>query len=836
MSQLSYPQISAVNRADPRPHQQEAITAVVKGFKSLDRGKLLMACGTGKTLTSLWIKEALNAGRTLVLLPSLNLLSQTLKVWTEQSQTDMNWICVCSDKTVAKKDKSSDEWVVNLSQLGIPVTSSPNDIREFLLQEPNGVVFSTYQSSMLIEDAQKQCDVPSFDIAFADEAHRCAGKVTDAYGCILDGQKIRAEKRLFMTATPRILSSAVKLRASGENIEVACMDDKSIFGDVFYELKFSQAIQDDLLCDYKVVIVGVDDPTVQASISSRSEIHLDTSTKIDCETLANHVGLAKAVSDYGLKRVITFHNKVKYARDFSQDHPQIAELIQDKSESSRIVKSGFVSGEMNSNLRTQQLDILRSTGDSEVSILSNARCLSEGIDVPSLDGVAFINPRGSVVDITQAVGRAIRRSDGKDCGYVILPVYLGDGQDLDEEILQTRFRQIWQVLLSLKSQDDSLSDALDGLRISKGSSKSKPQSPPTLPEKIEIDLPDRIPSEFIDSLKTRVVLNTTEDWKERYGEYLKYLEDHQGKHPEVNHPTLGGWISNQRVNKKNGTLSQERVDLLDEINFVWDKFETKWMMMYGHVKEFFEANGHCLIPSTHPTFGIWVREQRRLYANGKLGESRQKLLEDIDFPWDGLKDHQWYMKFYKLREIYQNTGSSEVPTTSALYSWSKEQRKTYKLGALEECRVVLLDSIEFRWESIRLDWDSRFASLKDHYQKFGVQQLERSNDLYVWVQRQRRNRKVGSLSQKQIELLDEIGFIWDFREFKWDSRFNELVTYKESFGDTLVPDNSPLGHWVYNQRLNFKQGKLSPAHLRRLRDIDFAFTAPDQRFRADKTD
>ena len=176
---------SAPGKRTPRPHQQEAINDVVNGLQSNDRGQLLMACGTGKTLTSLWIKEALKAKRVLVLLPSLSLLSQTWKEWSRESQGEMNSLCVCSDKTVVKQDKSIDAWIEDASDHGVDVTSDPDEIRKFISENDSGVVFSTYQSSPLIVDAQFGSEIPSFDIAFADEAHRCAGKVSASFGSVL---------------------------------------------------------------------------------------------------------------------------------------------------------------------------------------------------------------------------------------------------------------------------------------------------------------------------------------------------------------------------------------------------------------------------------------------------------------------------------------------------------------------------------------------------------------------------------------------------------------------------------------------------------------------------
>ena len=461
---------SAPEKRTPRPHQQEAINDVVNGLHNRDRGQLLMACGTGKTLTSLWIKEALKAKRVLVLLPSLSLLSQTWKEWSRESQGDMNCLCVCSDKTVVKQDKSADAWIEDASDHGVDVTSDPDEIRKFISGNDSGVVFSTYQSSPLIVDAQSGSEIPSFDIAFADEAHRCAGKVSASFGSVLDDHQIRASKRLFMTATPRVMTSHSRKKAADKDIEVACMDDTTLFGEVLHQLNFSKAIEKELLTDYRVLIIGVDDPTVHSKIINRELVSIQQEVDTDTESLANHIALSQAMAnpEYGLKRVITFHGRVKGAKKFSEIHQDVLDWLPEDSKSSQELKIGHVAGTMNSAQRNQAISQLRNVGDEELGILSNARCLSEGVDVPALNGVAFIEPKRSTVDIIQAVGRAIRKSDAKDYGYILLPVYLGDAANVDETILASRFKDIWDILLALKSQDDTLRDFLDNMRVEIG--------------------------------------------------------------------------------------------------------------------------------------------------------------------------------------------------------------------------------------------------------------------------------------------------------------------------------------------------------------------------------
>lgn len=291
--------VQPVEKPTPRPHQTEAINAVVQGFATADKGQLIMACGTGKTFTSLWINEALQAETTLVLLPSLGLLSQTLREWCFAKNQAFSFLCVCSDATVSKEEDAA---MAHTLDLGLPVTTDTAEIEKFLRSSGQKVIFCTYQSSPQIAKVQENSAIPAFDVVFADEAHCCEGKVSNDFACVLDEAKIRAKKRLFMTATPRVFSTAVKVAAEGRGVEMACMEDERIFGRVLHRLNFSEAIERELLTDYKVLIVGVDDPMMKAWIENREFLQTDTGLEADAQTLAAYIGLLKVMRDYDLKR------------------------------------------------------------------------------------------------------------------------------------------------------------------------------------------------------------------------------------------------------------------------------------------------------------------------------------------------------------------------------------------------------------------------------------------------------------------------------------------------------------------------------------------------------
>jgi predicted helicase len=367
-----------------------------------------MACGTGKTLVALWLSEAMDARRTLILVPSLSLLAQTLREWRANANRPFEALPVCSDETV----RGEDLLVAHTSDLPFPVTTDAGEIAAFLRKRGPRVVFSTYQSSPKIAEAFAGTMVPGFDLAIADEAHRVAGSVAEDFGTILDARAIHAVHRLFMTATPRYVKSWVRRQAEKADIDVASMDDHDKFGPVLHRLTFGEAIERDLLSDYQVAVVAVDDETVRA-FAERGTFVAFGDGIVDARTLAAQIGLAKAMRKWNLRRTVSFHSRVDWARRFADSLPEVVEWMPARQRPTGSLWGDHVSGGMSSGERDVRLNRLRELGTQERGLLSNARCLAEGVDVPTLDGVAFIDPRRSEVDVVQAVGRAIRKAAGR---------------------------------------------------------------------------------------------------------------------------------------------------------------------------------------------------------------------------------------------------------------------------------------------------------------------------------------------------------------------------------------------------------------------------------------
>ncbi|MDE0301014.1 MAG: DEAD/DEAH box helicase family protein [Candidatus Poribacteria bacterium] len=470
--QLDYRQ----QRFSPRPYQEEAIHDVINGFKASDRGKLIMACGTGKTFTALRIAEeiASTGGRVLYLVPSIGLFSQTMREWAEQQGVKHRYIGICSDESAGRNTED-----VPIQELEIPVTTEPLKISEALQEtdaEGMTVVFCTYHSLRLVENAQDQ-GAPPFDIVFCDEAHKTTGieqseddAETSPFVLIHDSERIRAEKRLYMTATPRIYTEGAKVKAAHHDIEVFSMDDPGMYGPEFHRLPFSKAVEERILSDYKVAIFTMYEPNSDAALqgyigAGGSEINITDATKfVGCwRTLQNPEGkLSIDDTVKPLTRVIAFNNTIRNSKRLVDHWNEVIEsamayLPENQRPVNFQCETQHVDGQHNAFDRKNKIEWLKGDSNDACRILSNARCLSEGIDVPALDAVMFMTPRNSHVDIVQAVGRVMRKADDKDYGYIILPVAIPPGTDPAKALDNNeRFASVWSVLRALRSHDDRL--------------------------------------------------------------------------------------------------------------------------------------------------------------------------------------------------------------------------------------------------------------------------------------------------------------------------------------------------------------------------------------------
>lgn len=500
-----------------RDHQVSALNAAKNGLKTADRGKLIMACGTGKTFTSLKIAEELagKGKRVLFLVPSLSLLGQTLTEWTQESATLLKSFAVCSDSDVGKRQgKDDDRVIAGISDLQYPATTKADQLKKHIAkhhsEEAMTVVFSTYHSIDVLNEAQVgDGAIPEFDLIICDEAHRTTGATFEgesesAFVKVHDNDFLKGKKRLYMTATPRIYGEDAK---SVENVKLCSMDDKALYGEELYVITFSEAVALKLLVDYKVIVLAIEESHVNRRLQT---LLTDQDNSLKVDDAAKIVGCWKALSKQGLyetagkspeamKRAVAFcqviekEYKGKKHKVSSKlisemfgavvEQYQLAEIQDIKGANpdaeldpalTMKCEAKHVDGGMNASEKEVKLEWLKATTeDNTCRILSNVRCLSEGVDVPALDAVLFMTPRSSQVDVVQSVGRVMRRAQGKELGYVVLPVVIPAGVEPEEALNSNEtYRVVWQVLNALRAHDDRFDAMINKLEYN-GSMPSK---------------------------------------------------------------------------------------------------------------------------------------------------------------------------------------------------------------------------------------------------------------------------------------------------------------------------------------------------------------------------
>ena len=542
----------------PRPHQEEAISKAVVGLSDPgSRGKLIMACGTGKTYTSLRIAEDLarRGGRVLYLVPSLALMSQTVREWAADTRLSLRAYAACSDAQVGRRRRRNDDRIdMDALDLAFPATTDAASLAEKAAPPAPDhltVVFATYHSLPVIGEAQRVYGLPDFDVAICDEAHRTAGariagEEESHFVQIHDQSNVRADRRLYMTATPKVYAASARNRAGEVNAALCSMEDEALYGPVLYEIGFGNAVEQGLLTDYKVIVLTVPENAVARGVHesmARYELKLDDAGKL----LGCWRALAKAdEEEFPEDDQLPMRRAIAYCRDIKSSK-QVEALFGEVAREYRTspvatsngqvpdyeVEAKHVDGTFNAVRRGEQLAWLDGVrpADRACRVLSNARCLAEGVDVPALDAVLFMHPRKSQIEIVQAVGRVMRRASGKRMGYVVLPVVIPSNTDPTAALEKSdTFRVVWQVLNAIRSHDERfeamlnlLEEGRSGKHLSivaladwqprgrdsgpgigeNGKRVKKPNGPVVKPLVLQFDLPEAIRAKIVEKCGNR---------------------------------------------------------------------------------------------------------------------------------------------------------------------------------------------------------------------------------------------------------------------------------------------------------------------------------------------
>ncbi|MFP6124468.1 type ISP restriction/modification enzyme [Helicobacter pylori] len=603
------------DKKKPCSHQTEAINATKEYFSSPKntRGKLIMACGTGKTYTSLKIMETLDPKITLFLAPSIALLSQTFREYAQEKSEPFYASIVCSDDKVGKgkKNKNDDDIDdINFSELPIKASTRLEDILSVYekAQKENKrfIIFSTYQSALRIKEAQ-EAGLNGIDLIICDEAHRTVGAMystnerddKNAFTLCHSDENIKAKKRLYMTATPKVYSESSKAKAKESDNVIYSMDDAEIFGEEIYTLNFSKAIALDLLTDYKVIILAVRKENLSGvtnSVNKKISQLKAKGTKLDkklinnefvCKIVGTHKGLAKQdlivldeenKEDNNLQnqydtapsqRAINFCKSINTSKNIKDSFETIMECydeeLKKKSFKNLKIKIDHIDGTMNCKERLEKLEKLNEFQPNTCKVLSNARCLSEGVDVPALDSIIFFDGKSAMVDIIQAVGRVMRKAKRKKRGYIILPIALEESEikNLDEAVNNTNFKNIWKVIKALRSHDPSLVDEAtfkEKIKIFGSDDNKKQNDEKTLFDAILLqDLADAMYNVMPTKLGDR---NYWENFTKKTGNIARTLNNRLkmifDKNPEFFH----GFLDSLRENIHQNIKEDEALDMI----------------------------------------------------------------------------------------------------------------------------------------------------------------------------------------------------------------------------------------------------------------------------------
>lgn len=834
-------------RRGPRPHQERAVADAVAALREPGRAQVRMACGTGKTLAALWVAERLGAERVLVLAPTLLLLKQLRAEWLREADAPFAALAVCSAADVGE---GADAWQLDPADIPGHVTTDPAAISGFLRRGGRRVVFSTYQSSPRVAEAMADVSVPGFGLAVADEAHKIAGVGSRRDGriaaqrTILDGARIRTERRLFLTATPRVYGAARRRHLEDAfGVEVASMDDEAVFGRVAHEFAFRSAVEAGILADYRLLVTVADDEAAAQAIRERAFVDL-AGRPVDSDQVASAVAVRRAVGELGLSRVISFHSTVARAREFARLLPEVP--LEVGAPGSR-----WISGAQ--PVRDRELVLSELRHPAGPVVVANARCLTEGIDVPALDAVAFVDPRRSPVDLVQAIGRAMRSSPGKSTGWVIVPVHLGPDELADPEaaVASSAFEPVIAVLRALRAHDPLIAADAARIRLSLGPRSAAPGASAALAE-VPLDVvgPAGVPIErLVEAIRLKAVEVAADPWATGLAALRAFVEREGHARVPIGYVTdtgqaLGSWASRRRLEYRAGRLRPDRAEALEELPaWTWVPFDSDFEEGLFELDRYVTDHGDARVPQRWRApsgfhLGTWVNDRRSDRRAGLLTPERAEALESVaGWTWDP-RDAKFDEYLGALREFVGEHGHARVPKryrTSeglALGAWVANRRTEWRDGEIGERAMELASIPEWTWTPHGDDFESGFARLTQFAERHGhsrVPHKMRDPDgfrLGAWVANRRNEYRNGGLAKVRAERLEALqGWSWLPYDDDFEVGLRELHAFVSAQGHARVPDRlvSPtgyrLGSWVSARRMERARGRLSDDRLRALERV-----------------
>jgi superfamily II DNA or RNA helicase len=823
----------------PLPHQKASLISISDELSRANRATAVMACGTGKTLVSVWAAEAQNPKTVLVLVPSLSLMTQTVPEWCQQSKwrNALQFICVCSDKSVITGEDSAD---VHPGEAGFLVTTDSKKIREFLERKTDStrVVFSTYQSAE--EVARGMPKGFQFDLGIFDEAHKTTGHAGGLFSFALWDKNLRIKKRLFFTATPRHYD--IRKNKDGDFRSYASMDDERAYGKVAYRLSFKQAVKDKIICPYQIVISVINAAQLDNKLLKKASV-LVKRRKKHAEDVAKQLALVAAAKRTSAKRMISFHGGIRRAEEFKDgvsDHLQGYELF-------------HVSGQQRSGDRAVTM---RDFASCEKALITNARCLTEGVNVPTVDLVAFIDPRQSRIDIAQAAGRAMRRprNYSKKFGYIVVPLFLERrrGEAIEKALKRSGFESVATVIAAMQEQDEDLVDVIRQIREDDGAGVNG-RGRERLGEKVAVIGAELDLSTLRKAVQAQLVERLGESWDYMYGVLLAWRRVNPRQVPPVEEVfkkvKLGVWVATQRANFLRGKLRQDRLEKLNALEgWFWDWERFLWQRGLHESRVFSKCHGHLVVPRRSVTksgfqLDVWIRSVRQRKKKRQLSDAEIQEVQAIPgWRWEPLEEvwHETYKKVQvecakkSLQEIEQSRNSSGIwivqqkSRYSAMHGTTKVVRRP-----LSSEQISLLEALPgWSWDRRRDSWLAHFEALVA-YKAANNGQLPPSTSktlefrglrIVGWMNKQRSRMDIRDewqltlLRQKIPELLEK-----PF-ERRWREAFATLQDFAKKTKNTYIAQNLrwkgfALGSWVSHQRAKYRERKLTKEQIRLLQSV-----------------
>ncbi|MEU0215572.1 Helicase associated domain protein [Streptomyces sp. NPDC006265] len=819
------------------PHQAEAVEAITRAIGSGGRTTLIAACGTGKTRIGRAAVARLDTvRRVLVVLPTIELLVQTLRAYRDAGDGPLGTVvALCSDPSVAELELLHGE-------PDVLVTTASEVLAECVRGEECATVLSTYASLPVLADAHSRHGLPDWDQVVIDEAHRTTGRADGPWKAVHRDELVPARRRLYMTATPRISDHG------GESVS---MQDTTIFGQVSYRLPFSKAIEMGLLADYRVVVPVVTDEEVHRLAADETLAVTLGGAKLSPGMLAGQIAVLRAMREFGARRAISYHHRVAEAKKWAQTLPAAAALLPGSID----LWAGHVSGMQAPHLRRRVIERLADP-DGDMVMVSNAKVLAEGVDVPAVDAVVFTRPRDSAVDTVQAVGRALRTGGRSEkVATIVVPLLLSAGESPEAALEGSAWEPVWQVIRALRDHDDRLEEYLRIKRAELGEGRLFEGGPreARLPPWLHV-LGVDMPADFAQAITIRALRASSPSWDEYFGaaRAYAYLHGHAntpGKWVSPGGLRVGQWILDQRKARREGRLSREREDALQTLHIVWNVIDDVWATALGHAQKFHAQHGHLNVRQDERTedgygLGQWIGWQRMAYRQGKLPDERIAALDQLGMIWDKALT-AWQRNYTEAQQYFAEHGdllvpnSHTTPSGCSLGSWVGRQREHHEAGKLSAEQIVLLDAIGMAWRPLDEAWQQAYqyaCAYRERHGHLDVPSAYVGSDAFrlgTWIGNQRKARREDRLSADKIRALEDLGIVWDPLEAKWERGLAEARSYKDRYKDLRVhakyesPSGYKLGGWIADQRKARAQGRLAQHRVEKLDAIGMAWAVPD---------